>query len=43
MFILVNPSEDVIKALEYVYLANAINIFQTADEAVEFIEIHNIF
>ncbi len=43
MFILVNPSEDVVKALEYVYLSSAINIFQTADEAVEFIEIHNIF
>lgn len=42
MFVIVKPSEDVIKALDYVFLTNAINIFDTIEEAVEFIEMHNI-
>lgn len=42
MFVLVKPSEDVLKALDYVFLTNAISIFDTIEEAVEFIEMHNI-
>ncbi len=41
MFILVRPCEDVLKALEYVFLNEAIPIFNTMEEAVEYIEMNN--
>ncbi len=41
LFVLVKPCEDVIKALEYVFLTDAIQIFNTLEEAVEFIETNN--
>lgn len=43
VFVLVRPCEDVIKALKYVFLTDAIPIFNTIEEAVEFIEQNNIF
>ena len=42
MFILVKPCEDVLKALEYVFLNDAIPIFNTMEEAVEYIEMNNL-
>ena len=42
MFVLVKPCEDVIKALEYVFLTEAIPTFDTIEEAVEYIEMNNI-
>jgi hypothetical protein len=41
MLILIKPCEDVIKALEYVFLADAIQIFNTVEEAVEYVEMNN--
>ena len=41
MFILVKPCEDVLKALEFVFLSEAIPIFNTMEEAVEYIEMNN--
>lgn len=41
MFILVKPCEDVVKALEFVFLSDAIQTFNTMEEAVEFIEMNN--
>lgn len=41
MLILINPCEDVIKALEYVFLTDTIQIFATVEEAVEYIEMNN--
>ena len=41
IFILVNPWEDVIKALEYVFLTDTIQIFNNMEEAVEYIEMNN--
>ena len=41
MFILVKPCEDVMKALEYVFLTDAIQTFNTMEEAVEYIEMNN--
>ena len=38
LFILIKPCEDVIKALEYVFLTDAIQIFNTMEEAIEYIE-----
>ncbi len=40
-FIIVKPSEDVIKALNYVFLNNVIRTFDTIEEAVEYIEMSN--
>lgn len=40
-FILVKPCEDVIKALEYVFLSDTIQTFETMEEAVEYIEMNN--
>ncbi len=42
MFILVKPCEDVLKALEFVFLNDAIPIFNTMEEAVEYIEMNNL-
>lgn len=39
LFVLVRPSEDVIKALDYVFLTNAINIFDKIEDAVQYIEL----
>lgn len=39
-FIIVRPCEDVIRALEYVFLADSIPTFSTMDEAVAYIEAH---
>ena len=39
--ILIKPCEDVIKALDYVFLTDAIQIFNTVEEAVEYIEMNN--
>ena len=41
MLILIKPCEDIIKALEYVFLADAIQIFNTVEEAVEYVEMNN--
>ena len=41
MFILVKPCEDITKALEYVFLSDTIQIFNTMEEAVEYIEMNN--
>ncbi len=41
IFALVRPSDDVLRALDYVFLTNAINIFDTIEEAVEYIERRN--
>lgn len=38
IFALVKPCEDVIKTLEYVFLSDAIPVFNTLEEAVEYIE-----
>ena len=37
IFVLVKPCEDIIKALEDVFLTDAIQIFNTTEEAVEYI------
>lgn len=37
-FIIVKPSDDVLKALNYVFLNNVIRVFDTIEEAVEYIE-----
>ena len=41
MFVLVRPCEDLIKALEDVFLSDAIPVFDTIEEAVEYIEKNN--
>lgn len=41
VFAIVNPGDDVLKALDYVFLTNAINVFDTIEEAVEYIELRN--
>ena len=41
MFILVKPCEDIKKALEYVFLDTTIMIFDTMEEAIEYIEMNN--
>ena len=41
IFILVKPCEDVVKALEYVFLTDTIQTFDTMEEAVEYIEMNN--
>ena len=41
MLILIKPCEDVLKALEYVFLADTIQVFNTVEEAVEYIEMNN--
>ncbi len=43
MFVLVKPPEDVIKALEYVFLADSIKIFNSIEDAVEYIETNSFF
>jgi len=42
IFVLVKPCEDVVKALEYVFLTDSIPVFNTLEEAVEYIEMNNI-
>jgi len=41
MFVLVKPCEDVIKALEYVFLTDVIQVFDSMESAVEYIEMNN--
>lgn len=41
MFILIKPSEDVKKALNFVFLNNVIYTFDTIEDAVEYIELNN--
>lgn len=41
MLILIKPCEDVLKALEYVFLSDAIQVFNSVEEAVEYIEMNN--
>jgi len=41
MFVLVKPCDDVLKALEYVFLNDTIPVFNTLEEAVEYIEMNN--
>ena len=41
MLILINRCDDVIKALDYVFLTDTIQVFNTVEEAVEYIEINN--
>ncbi len=40
-FIIVKPSEDVLKALNFVFLNNVIRVFDTIEEAVEYIDMSN--
>ncbi len=40
-FIIVKPSEDVLKSLNYVFLNNVIRVFDTIEEAVQYIEMSN--
>lgn len=40
-FIIVKPSEDVLKSLNYVFLNNVIRVFDTIEEAVKYIEMSN--
>ncbi len=42
MFILVKPCEDVMRALEFVFLTETIQVFNTMEEAVEFVEMNNM-
>ena len=42
MFILVKPCDDVMRALEYVFLTETIQVFNTMEEAVEFVEMNNL-
>ena len=41
LFVIVKPCEDIVKALEYVFLTDAIPTFNTIEEAVEYIEMNN--
>ncbi len=41
IFAIVKPSEDVLRALDYVFLSNAINVFETNEDAVKYIEMCN--
>ncbi len=41
IFVLVKPPEDVIKALNYVFLSDSIKIFDSVEDAVEYIEINS--
>ena len=41
MFILVKPCEDIVNALQYVFLDTTIQIFDTVEEAIEYIEMNN--
>ncbi len=41
MFILVKPCEDVIKALDFVFLSDAIQVFNSIEEAIEFIQLNS--
>ncbi len=41
IFVLVKPCEDIVKALEYVFLNDSIRIFDTIEEAVEYIEMNS--
>lgn len=42
VFVLVKPSDEIIKTLEYVFLNDSIPIFQNLEEAVEYVEMNNI-
>ncbi len=41
IFVLVKPCEDIVKALEYVFLTDSIRVFDTIEEAVEYIEMNS--
>ena len=41
VFAIVKPSEDVQRALDYVFLTNAINVFESSEDAVKYIEMCN--
>ena len=41
MLILIKPCEDVLKALEYVFLADTIQVFENIEEAIEYVEMNN--
>jgi len=41
MFILIKPCDDILKALEFVFLRDTIQIFDSVEEAVEYIEMNN--
>ena len=40
-FVIVKPSEDVEKALDFVFLTNVIQVYPTFEEAIGYIEMHN--
>ncbi len=42
IFAIVKPSEDVQKALDFVFLSNVIKTYDTIDKAVTYIEMHNL-
>lgn len=41
MFVLVKPCEEITKALEFVFLSDAIPVFNSMEEAIEYIEMNN--
>ena len=41
MLVLIKPCEDIVKALDFVFLSDAIQVFNTVEEAVEYIELNN--
>jgi len=41
LLVLIKPCDDVIKALEYVFLNDTIQVFNSVEEAVEYIEMNN--
>ena len=41
MLILIKPCEDVLKALEYVFLADTIQVFENIEEAIEYVEMNS--
>lgn len=41
VFVIVKPCEDIVKALDYVFLTDAIPTFETIEDAVEYIEMNN--
>lgn len=41
IFVLVKPCDEIIKALEFVFLSDAIQVFNSMEEAIEYIEMNN--
>ncbi len=41
VFVLVKPCEEIVKALDFVFLSDAIQVFNSMEEAIEYIEMNN--